>query len=98
MKSTRPFWKSIILAAIGLFMAIAAPPILAVAGAARGLYVAAKLWTVKIVTRGFALAERREPDRTPALVQIVRAKQFYSTLVHLSRPRLTDGWRMCPSI
>lgn len=98
MKSTRPFWKSIILAVVGLFMAIAAPPVLAVAGAARSLYVAARAWTLKIVTGGFALAKSREPDRTPALIQIVRARQFYSTLVHRARPRLTDGWRMCPSI
>lgn len=97
MKNTRPFWKLILLACVGLVMALA-PPVMAVAGAARALYVATKLWTVKIVSAGFALAHRREPDRTPAAVILVRAKSFYSSLVQRSRPRMTDGWRMVPSI
>lgn len=99
--TTRSFWKSLAIAAAGLMavaIAFAAPPVMAVAGAARGLYVAVKRWTVDLVHTGLVLFQRSEPDRTPAAVTLVRAKAFYSSLVNRARPRMTDGWRMCPSI
>ena len=82
---------------MALAIAVAAPPVMAVAGAARSLYLVVKEWTIKTVHVALALAGR-EPDRTPQAVTLVRAKAFYSSLVHRSRPRMTDGWRMCPSI
>lgn len=75
-----------------------APPIMAIAGAARALYVAAKIWTVKAVHSVLDLFQRSEPDRGRPFVALVRAKAFYASLVHRSRPRMTDGWRMVPSI
>lgn len=97
---TCSFWKSLAIAAAALCaaaIAFAAAPVMAVAGAARTLYVVVKEWTIKTVNGALALAGR-EPDRTPAAVTLVRAKAFYSSLVHRARPRMTDGWRMCPSI
>lgn len=60
-------------------------------------YRDAKQWVFKVVVTGLAMAGSKPSGRRP-VVLLVQARAFYTRLIRRDRPRMTDGWRMCPSI
>lgn len=64
--------------------------------AVHALYVRAADWAIERVATAMPRTEALQTPRTSAL--LVQARAFVLRQAKRETPRLTPGWRMCPSI
>ncbi len=94
----KSFFRSLAALALGAFLAVVSLPAGLVTKAKHGLAIA-RDWLVSVV---FAPVQMSQPPAGQVVdrprVLLVAARAFVARLAQRMRPRVTPGWRLCPSV